>query len=208
MSPRALLRRQHRLQLLQPLAAGRLFASRLVRGQRLAGPAQVVLGELGQEARRLAVDGCARAPPAAAERQVQALLRAGDADVEEPPLFVDVTARDRLAVRQQTLLQTRPGTRAGIRVLSPRAASTAAPRPCARSSCPSSIVISAIICVSSRRPFRSASPFAESQPTKSRTLFQRASACLRSQLAARKSSYPIAATSSSSSRAAGSRAAR
>ena len=74
-------------------------------GSRFAGPAQVLLRKLAEEARGLAFDRFARAPPPTAERQMQALLRAGDADVEEPPLLVDVAVRDRLAVRQQPLLQ-------------------------------------------------------------------------------------------------------
>ncbi len=51
-----------------------------------------------------------------------------------------------------------------------RTASGAAP------SCPSSSVISAIVCVSSSRLRWSASPFVDSQRTKSATLFDRASA--------------------------------
>ena len=121
-------------------------------------------------------------------RQVQAPLRARDADVEQPPLLVDVAARDRFAVRQQSFLQA---DQEDMGELEPfRRVQRRQPHRVrrARRPRPSSMVMRAINCVSSRRFFRSASPLADSQATKSRTLCQRVCACLRSQVESRKSS--------------------
>src|SRR5512144_1287189 len=88
----------------QPLGARCLLLRGLVRRQRRPRPAQVVLRELAEEARRLALERLPRAPALAAIRQVQALLRARDADVHETALLVDVAGGDRLAVRKESFL--------------------------------------------------------------------------------------------------------
>src|SRR5207244_3669970 len=75
--------REHRLEILEPLAAVRLLARRVIGRQRSARPAQVILRQLGEKSRWLAFASLACMFAPAAERQMEASLRARHADVEK-----------------------------------------------------------------------------------------------------------------------------
>jgi hypothetical protein len=102
----ALSAREHRFQIPKTLAAVRLLARRVVSRHRCASPPQVILRKLGEEARRLTFASLACAFAPAAERQMEASLRARHADVEKPSFFLDIAVCDRLAMRQEAFLET------------------------------------------------------------------------------------------------------
>src|SRR3990172_9477421 len=67
-------------------------------------PQKVVRRNLLEKAARLADDDFAAAAAVCREREGQGLLRAGDADVGQPALLLDVTLGEARVMRQQALL--------------------------------------------------------------------------------------------------------
>src|SRR5690606_27916171 len=98
-----------RLAVQQALQAGERGAAGgdlLLAGAFLAAafPVQVVLGQLLEETRRLAIEVLAVAAALLGVADCQLALRAGDADVHQAALFLDGVRLDAVPVRQDLLL--------------------------------------------------------------------------------------------------------